>query len=330
MTKNVRIFIFVILVSMPLWWGVNIFQGSLENYLYAQISQPFKEGLNSYQKLDSQASEKEAAAKAAKNQVLNYSLDARSVLVVKIDESGRKKILLEEKPDKKLPIASLTKLMTSLVSLEIYDPAQLLYISKEAVKQRGERGDLKIGERLSVKNLLHIALLESSNDAAFALAEGIYSPNKRIGEVNLVELMNKEASFLKMNNTHFFNPTGLDNREETNYSTSRDIIKLVTYILKEKPEIFKISAKRNYLVLTPDGKIHHFIPRNIDELVGEADGLVGGKTGFTDKAGGCIITIFKNEKNEYLINVILGTSTPKERFSETENLLNNLRNNNLW
>lgn len=325
MKKKITLLIISFLISLPLWWILNDFQGSYTAQV-SQINWQNKKAQVLPTNLEDNSEKKE---KYSYERLKNFDVRAKSALSVRL-EGNHEVILYEKNPDRPLPIASLTKLMTSLVALEVYNPSQLLYISKEAVDQEENFGNLKVGERLSVNNLIHIALMESSNDAAFALAQGIYSPDKTFGKENFVTLMNKEAHYIGLKNTYFFNPTGLDGENYVNYSTANDLARLIIYIIKKKPEILEISNKNYYIVLTPEGKIHHIISQNRNELVGEIPGLVGGKTGYTEEAGGCIITVFKNESGDYLINVILGSENSKARFIETKRLLKALEENNLW
>lgn len=248
-------------------------------------------------------------------QKLETELKAESAISVFINPKGEEEILFERNISVRRPIASLTKLMTALVAEKEYEPEQIFVISQTAVNQEEDKGILKTGENLSLKELLHIMLIESSNDAAWAIGEG---------KENFSEAMNLEAQGLGLENTYFINPTGLDGFE--NYSTAADLVKLAKYIVKQHPQIFEITAKQSYEVLNPDGSLHHFIGENTNKLLGEAPGIIGGKTGYTDEAGGCIILLLKNEKGGYFINVILGTASADERFQEMKKLIDFCKN----
>jgi len=173
---------------------------------------------------------------------------------------------------------------------------------------------------LSVKNLLHIALIESSNDAAFALTEPI-------GKQGFVELMNLYSKKIELENTYFVNPTGLEPdkpEEPKNVSTVRDIVKLTKYILINYPQIFEITTNQSYQVLNLDNTFHHFIPQNTNELLREIPEIIGGKTGWGIEAGGCLLLVLDNpeEEGSYFISIVLGA---KDRFAETRKLINALR-----
>src|SRR3989344_3964930 len=107
------------------------------------------------------------------NEENNFQLSARSAFSIELNDKNIGKTLFEKNKDENLPIASLVKLMTALVVLENYNLDQNITISKSAMDQVGEQGELKGGQTLSVKNLLYIMLIESSNKSAFALSEVI-------------------------------------------------------------------------------------------------------------------------------------------------------------
>jgi serine-type D-Ala-D-Ala carboxypeptidase (penicillin-binding protein 5/6) len=313
-------FLIIFLVSFAGWWGANLLYQNLESFFYlnevannpklflAQIN------LNPETKLVNRVAEKYPEIK-------NLEVEAASAVSFLMPESGDGKIIFQKNIDEKRPIASLTKLMTALVAEELYRPEQIMVVSEEAVNQEEETGELKKEEELSLNELLHSVLIESSNDAAWAIAEGkMAGAENFVGEKGFVELMNLEANNLKMENTNFVNPTGLDGEE--NYSTARDLLKLVQYIIKKHPDILEITQKKSYEVLRPDGTLHHFIPENTNKLLGQ-DGLqiVGGKTGFTEEAGGCIILVLKEKGGDHMINLILGAKSQESRFEEMQKII---------
>ena len=157
--------------------------------------------------------------------------------------------------------------------------------------------------------------MESSNDAAYALTEPI-------GEEGFVDLMNLYAKDLGLKSTSFVNPTGLDPDDPlkpTNLSTAEDLVDLTKYILENYPQIFKITNMISYNVLTPEKTSHHFIEKNTNRLLTEFFQIVGGKTGWTPKAQGCLLIVLKNPKSEgYFINVVLGS---KDRFADMRKII---------
>jgi len=306
MSKNIKLFLIIILVSFPFWWGMNVFEKGLEDFFYAknieknppslfiaQITQDYDLKNRDYE---------------------NLEIEAESAISVEINSQGKEKVLFKKNAREPMPIASLTKLMTAIVAWEFYDPELRVQISKEAIEQEEDNGELKIGEILTVKDLLYIMLIESSNDAAYALAQVI-------GVEGFQDLMNLKAKDMDLKNTYFFNSTGLDpnseNSKEINYSSAEDLVKLGKYLLK-KPSILEILNKKEYPLYLKNGVLHHILS-NTNELLGEIPEIIGGKTGFTERAGGCLIEILKGRRaGTYLINVILNSPA---RFEDMKKLI---------
>lgn len=302
MTKNIKYFLGAFFLTLFLFWGVSSLQNGMERYFYAQITHPF-ENLAVINVLE--------ITKRPKP-----SIEAESVASFKINKTGKQRFLFRKNSDKSLPIASLTKLMTALLVMENtpyndYDLAKKTIVSKTAAGQYNVPiyGNLKQGQQISIEELLELMLHYSSNDAAFALAE-------IIGFENFIEKMNEKAKILGLENTYFTNPTGLDPENSDlipNYSTASDLIKLSKYILENHPLTFEISS-RNSRYLTENGILYLNI---LDNQI-----VIGGKTGYTEKAGGCILFIFSDEKENYFINIILGSESPQKRVEEMQKLIN--------
>lgn len=311
-SPNLKTFLISFLLSLPFWWGLNVFQKSLEDFLF------WSEVTNNPQVFLAQIvpEKKSITPKLVRNwRIENLKITAESAISILIDSQGNQDILFDKHTDEKLPIASLTKLMTAYIVWENYDLSQLIEISRKAVKEEGNSGDFKIGESLTVEALLYSLLIESSNDAAAALTEVI-------GEEPFVDLMNLEAKTLGIENTHFFNSTGLepDNPDElVNYSTTEDLVKLTAYLLKTNSKILEISALPEYDLYSLDGVFHHRL-RNTNELLAEFSGIIGSKTGWTPQAQGCLLLVNKVPKNRgVIINVVLGSP---DRFEEMRKLIN--------
>lgn len=317
-----KFFLISFILSLPFWWGVDTLAGSLENFWFleeianrpevftAQINQRILERKIKNLKLE----------KLQAELLKNLEIEAKAAISVELDNKGNEKILFEKNSEDLLPIASLSKLMTALVIFDLdetYSLPQMVTINEEAVEQEGvsRYGDLKARENLSIGALLHIMLIESSNDAAFALSESI-------GEEGFVGLMNLYAEDIGLRNTHFVNPTGLDPDdllESVNYSTAGDLVKLAGYVLKKYPQIFEITNNQSYEILRPNGSLHHFIPENTNKLLAEIPEIIGGKTGWSLAAGGCLLLVLeKPEKNGYFINIILGAG---DRFREMRKII---------
>ena len=208
------------------------------------------------------------------------------------------------------PIASLTKLMTAIVALENYNLNDIIKVSKNNIVREGLQGDLRQDEEISVRSLLAIMLIDSSNDAASALADV---------RTDFALLMNKKARDLGLKNTNFVNADGLD--EDGNYSSALDIAKIFSYLISNHPKVLTILKTKNMVVYSNDGKIEHRL-KNTNELLGRVSEVVAGKTGYTDKAGGSLILLISDldfGSKENIITVVLGSS---DRFSESEKLIN--------
>jgi D-alanyl-D-alanine carboxypeptidase (penicillin-binding protein 5/6) len=234
-------------------------------------------------------------------------INASSVISIESDLIGNDNIIFEKNKDSKLPIASLTKLMTAIVSFENYDLSQSITISENADSQLFMQTDFKLGDTFQIEKILQVMLIESSNKAAYALSE-------EMGQENFILLMNQKAKEIGLQNTSFKDPTGISPK---NISTVEDLVILAKYILKNYPEIAKISTIKDYEILN-FGKI-----TNTNQLLLEFPKIILSKTGFTDDANGCLLVASKNSENDnYFINIILGAD---DRFLEMRKIIN--RNN---
>lgn len=302
--ENLKYFLVGFLLSLPFWWGAIIFEENLNEIFFLQEIAKNPQILTAQVSLEQIKKQKTLEV----GESASPSTEANSAISVFIDKEGEKEILFEKEPGKSLPIASLAKLMTAFVALEYYpDLSQVVEVSPGAVFQESESGNLKIGEKLSIENLLYIMLLESSNDAAFALAE-------LIGQQGFVDLMNWEAKNLRMQETFFAEPMGISPQT---VSSSQDLV-ILTKKLLEYPLIWEILQKPEFDLYGPEGVFHHKL-ENTNQLLGKIDNIIGGKTGYTKEASGCFLLVLREPESEgYLINVILGT---ENRFSEMEKLI---------
>ena len=239
-------------------------------------------------------------------------IEAKAALISKVsslEPFELDKTLYQKNVDEVLPIASLTKLMTALIVLENLNLEEVVVISEEAVAAYGDMGGLMVNEKISVKNLLYILLMESSNDAAVALAE--YCQEKT-GK-NFVNLMNDKAKELSLDNTFFIDPSGY---EPANLSTAKEIEQLVRYSFRQ-PIIWQILKTPTISLSSTDGQINHQLT-NTDELLNRLPNIIGGKTGYTEEAQGCLVLAAEQAQSARLITVVLGA---QERFLETEKLI---------
>ncbi|MBX9906532.1 serine hydrolase [Patescibacteria group bacterium] len=195
--------------------------------------------------------------------------------------------------NKVLPLASVTKLMTAHVAFRTYDLKERVVVSEKAVSTEGSSGRMVAGESMSVRDLLFPLLLESSNDAAEAVAESA-SRSLFIGR------MNAEAERLGMKDTVFVDPSGID---AGNITTARDIASLLTYIFVHERYLLDITTLTQYV-----GERIGWLNNN--PVVG-VEGYQGGKHGYTDEAGrtfaGLFIQKFKDSPARSVGIVLLGS-----------------------
>lgn len=192
------------------------------------------------------------------------SLSAEGYLVADI-QTG--KIIFEKNKTKQFPIASITKLMTALVSLEIIDQSQIAIVPPEALT--GENPSIRSlseGEVISTGSLLYPLLLESSNAAAKTLAN-------HIGTKNFLDYMNGKAESIGLSDTFFSDSSGLSSR---NISTPEDMFSFVSYLFKNKKQILDITRKKEF----EEGMKKWSNGNKFSGL----EGFLGGKTGYTESA----------------------------------------------
>jgi len=190
--------------------------------------------------------------------------------------------LWEKAAAQRLPPASLTKLMTALLVLDHQQsqPQTVVVVSQQATQESGTRLRLRKGERFRVEDLLGAALINSDNDACHALAEHVAG-----SEAHFIQLMNQRAQQLGMRNTHFANACGHDAADH--YSTAQDLAVLANEALKHK--LVTDLAAKNSMEITPLGGTRTYKLENKNALLGRYPGVLGLKTGFTPKAGKCLI-----------------------------------------
>lgn len=239
-------------------------------------------------------------------------LSAKSIVAV---DALSSKVIYAKNEDLKLFPASTTKIMTAVIALENYSPEEIFTVGN--IKKNGQTIGLLPGEKITVKNLLYGLLVASGNDAAQVLADNFGG-----GQQAFVAAMNRKAQELGLTNTHFENPAGIDHSEH--YSTAISLAKLSLYALKN-PLFAEIVATPKITIFDTGGKISHKMT-NINELVGKESGVLGVKTGWTQEAGECLVTYFRQDQKE-IITVLLGSS---DRFGETKKLLSWILGNFSW
>jgi D-alanyl-D-alanine carboxypeptidase len=246
------------------------------------------------------------------------TLSAQGVIAIDLDSSV---VLYEKSPEKQLLPASTTKIMTALIALESFKLEDTITVGN--INVVGQKMRLVPGERITVGSLLDGLLIFSANDAAEVLAANF--PGGRSAFINQ---MNIKAKELSMENTHFSNPSGLDALDH--YSSVQDLVRL-SDIAMQNPIFAEIVSTKTKIVSSVDGKIVHPL-KNINELLGEVEGVMGVKTGWTEGARENLVTYVIREpkvgtgKKRVLI-ALLGS---QDRFGETKTLIDWIFNNLSW
>ena len=238
-------------------------------------------------------------------------------------------ILYESKADNKTAIASTTKLMTYLLVMEAIDAGKIsmndtVTISK-AVEKESKSEDHVIpmteGQKASMQDLLEGMLVPSSNECALALAEHVAG-----SEAEFVKLMNQRAKQLGLKTAVFYNPHGLPNytasaitSKRQNSMSARDMFTLASYVMKKYPKITKITSMEDINLTTLN-----YEDSNTNPLLYNMEGVIGLKTGTTNRAGCCLVSVLPikvNGKTQNIIAVEFGAESSAERGEKSQILL---------
>ncbi len=247
----------------------------------------------------------------------NISLEGKAAFVY--DVKG-KKALFTKGADTVLPLASITKLMTALIAHELIDDSKKISVPSSAISQSGSSG-LAEGELISAQALSDYAMLASSNDAAYALANAVGAViDKNNPNQTFVNAMNIRAQELGFTNFIFYNPTGLDvdANDAGAVGTAREVSFLMEYILENYPSILEPSTFTSTRVYNEAGTYHS--AENTNPIVTQIPNLLGSKTGYTDLAGGNLTIAFDAGYNRPIIITVLGSSYDG-RFSDVKKLV---------
>ena len=196
-------------------------------------------------------------------------------------DAGHGLVCYEKNADKRLPMASTTKIMTALTALANAEPDRVICIPREAVGVEGSSVYLAEGEKLTLCDLLYALLLQSANDAAAAIAIDIGG-----NIAGFADLMNAEAEKLGLTDTHFCNPHGLDNEEH--YTTARELATVTRAALAD-PLIRKIVGTVKATIPQGDNPDARLLV-NHNRLLRSYSGAIGVKTGFTKRSGRCLVS----------------------------------------
>ena len=220
-------------------------------------------------------------------------------------------IFADNNADTRMEPASLTKIMTAYVVFDalhsgerkLTDPVR---ISERAWKTGGSRTFLELGSQVPLETVVLGMVVQSGNDASVALSEHIAGTEQAFSD-----LMNHHAEQLGMVNTHFENATGLPNANH--YSSAHDLALLSKSLIKRFPEEYKWFSTKEFT-------FHNIVQHNRDVLLARDSSVDGIKTGFTDRAGYCLVSSAKRDEMR-LISVVLNTKSPAARAREAQSLL---------
>jgi D-alanyl-D-alanine carboxypeptidase len=222
-------------------------------------------------------------------------LRARAAILVD-DASGA--VLFQRNARERLPIASLTKMMTALVALEHASPDFIVQATERSLTEPAVIG-LAPGDRLRLEDLLYGLILASGNDAALAIAESVGGGDGAAAIERFVGWMNERAAALGLEETHFANPHGFDDPQ--NYSTAADVAKIARLYLRH-PLLARIAATERYEVSGEPRWVFH----NINRFLVSYEGADGIKTGYESLAGRCLAAS-ATRAGQRLIAVVLNS-----------------------
>lgn len=215
-------------------------------------------------------------------------------------------VILEKNLDNKLPFASITKVMTAIVVLDLAAEDEYFEVSERAAGIEPTKIGVVAGQKMKVGELIHASLITSANDATEVLKEGI---DQKYGKGTFIKAMNEKGRLIGLKNSQFTNPQGFDNREH--YSSVEDITIFSKYALDNYPLISAIVSKE-YQFLPEDQQHKQFDLYNWNGLLGTYPGAYGIKIGNTGRAGNTTVVAAKRNGKD-LMAVVLGAEGVLER-----------------
>ncbi len=225
----------------------------------------------------------------------------------------------------RLPMASTTKIMTALITLQSADLNQIVTIKQDAIdevkKNQGSSAQLVVGDKIRLADLLYALMLPSGDDAAISIADTVAGSSAKF-----VDMMNQYAQRLHLTQTHYVNPDGLtyltpQGKPDPNHYTSASDLAQLTRIAMNDPLFAQIAQLQEYK-LAPTIDHHAYDWTTTDTLLSSYPGAVGVKTGFTPEAGYCLV-FAGTSGGQHLIGVVLNDSAtdPNVRFTDARKLL---------
>ncbi len=220
-------------------------------------------------------------------------------------EVNSKRVIHAYNENEKLPMASTTKILTAITVIDNFDLDKEIKVDKKCVNIEGSSIYLREGEVLTVKELLYGLMLRSGNDCATVLANQIIPYN------DFIALMNDTAKKLGANNSNFVNPHGLPN--DNHYTTAKDLALISAYAIQN--EVFKEIVSTKKINISNDGYDYDRVLINKNKMLSLYDGANGIKTGYTKKAGRCLVSSsYRNGMQ--VVSVVINSPQMWERSME--------------
>lgn len=231
---------------------------------------------------------------------------------------GRNQPLLSRRAWKSLPPASLTKLLTTVLAKESLLAEDKITFSEEAKNTEEKLSPVKKEDAVSRDQAIALALVNSFNDAALALAENIGKEKGGLTSQEKLDifktLLNEKANQLSLFGSEFQNPIGLD--EDGHYASAQDLARLAEYIWLSHPDIWEISRQIETTIKTEKGFVYKI--NNTNDLLKEFPAILGSKTGFTEKARGTLLFLYPVRPDKTAIMVLLGS---EDRFGDGRKII---------
>jgi D-alanyl-D-alanine carboxypeptidase len=305
MSNTVKAIIFggtFLLIGLSAKIGMTVFSASEKNGDYASANM-----IEAVSPVESPSAIDITEIPGKKEPMVPTNLNLKAVSV--IDLSSGEEIFSLHETDR-WPLASVSKLMSAIITLENMDPEQRIYFSEQAIATEGVSGSFSVGESYSAEDLVYAMMVVSSNDAAVALLESM-------PEGQFVTLMNQKALELGMYNTRFSEPTGLS---MLNQSTVDDLSLLMKYAWEFHPDLFSVSSRKTITIRELNSRKNIRLT-NINALAPRND-FLGGKTGYTEDANENLVSVF-SLKSKPIAIIILGADN---RVAEVEKIISFITN----
>jgi serine-type D-Ala-D-Ala carboxypeptidase (penicillin-binding protein 5/6) len=232
-------------------------------------------------------------------------IKGRAAIVVDVNTG---QILYQQDATSRYPEASLTKMMTAMVATDLAPMDTVITVPAAATQVEPNHMGLSTGEHLTLHDLLVGMLLDSGNDAAEAIATGL------VDRAHFIDFMNQKAARLHLRQTHFANPSGLDDSD--NVSSAYDLAVIGATLLADYPELRRIVGSKEYSIYA-SAQHKAFNPMNIDRLLWTYRGAIGIKPGYTGAAGYCLAAAATRNGRTILV-VVLGST---QHFTDAATLL---------